>query len=121
VTDKNAPSPPPIAERREVLRERKFLGGVIVHSEGRFSTKCTIRNITRSGARLSLTDSVAIPTDFFLVDTKTATVHRAHVAWIKSANAGVFFLENFTAKSLPPDLVYLRRFLKLSGPSITWE
>lgn len=60
---------PPQAERRPNGRRRALKGGIVVHSQGRFTFPCTIRNISAEGARITFKLGEVMPVDFILIDT----------------------------------------------------
>jgi hypothetical protein len=101
---------PPVAERRPKSRRRALLGGMIVHSGGRFSFPCTIRNISEDGARIAFKKGQMMPSDFYLVDTWAGQGHRAHIAWVTATEAGLSFTKSFGMNAITdPGLGYLKR------------
>ena len=105
------PLAPPVAERRPNSRRRALLGGVIVHSGGRFSFPCTIRNVSGTGARIAFKKGQMMPTEFFLVDTWAGQGHRARIIWVTATEAGVSFDGGFDMNGITdPALGYLKRF-----------
>jgi hypothetical protein len=102
---------PPKAERRPNGRRRALLGGLVVHSQGRFSFPCTIRNLSGDGARVTFKKGQIMPSSFFLIDTWAARGHRAQIAWITATEAGVSFTDSFDMDAIAdPALAYLKRF-----------
>jgi len=107
---------PPQAERRPQGRRRALLGGVVVHSQGRFIFPCTIRNISAEGARITFKLGEVMPADFFLIDTWASRGHRARIAWIGPCEAGVSFSEAFDMNAITdPALGYLKRYWDQRG------
>jgi len=103
--------PAPAADRRPKSRRRALLGGVVMHSGGRFSFPCTIRNLSETGARIAFKKGQMMPSDFYLVDTWAGQGHRARIVWVKAAEAGVAFAESFDMNGITdPALGYLKRF-----------
>ena len=101
---------PPVAERRPNNRRRALLGGMVVHSQGRFSFSCTIRNVSADGARISFKRGQVMPSDFILIDTWAGQGHRARIAWLTATEAGVSFSQSFDMNSIAdPALNYLKR------------
>jgi hypothetical protein len=102
---------PPVAERRPKSRRRALLGGQVVHSGGRFSFPCTIRNISEDGARIAFKKGQMMPSDFYLVDTWAGQGHRAHIAWVTATEAGLSFSTSFDMNAITdPALTYLKRY-----------
>ena len=103
--------PPPVADRRPKGRRRALLGGMVVHSGGRFTFPCTIRNLSEDGARIAFKKGQMMPSEFFLVDTWAGQGHRARIAWVTATEAGVAFSESFDMSGITdPSLGYLKRF-----------
>ena len=61
---------PPPAERRPAPRSRVLLSGIVAYGDGAYSLDCTIRNLSKTGARVT-TKQVQLPSDFFLINLKT--------------------------------------------------
>jgi hypothetical protein len=104
---------PPTAERRPKSRRRALLGGMVVHSGGRFSFPVTIRNLSEDGARIAFKKGQMMPSDFYLVDTWAGMGHRARIAWVTASEAGVAFSQSFDMNAITdPGLGYLARLWK---------
>ena len=100
-----------MADRRPKSRRRALLGGVVVHSGGRFTIPCTIRSLSEDGARIAFKRGQMLPSAFFLVDTWAGQGHRARIAWVTATEAGVAFAESFDMSAITdPALGYLKRF-----------
>jgi hypothetical protein len=83
----------PLADRRREPRRRVLLTGKIVYPQNSFSADCTIRDISASGARISVNPE-AISSDPFLIVVKDAVVHESHTAWLIAHQAGLRFLNS---------------------------
>jgi hypothetical protein len=109
---------PPAAERRPPKeanggRRRALLGGMVVHSQGRFSFPVTIRNLSEDGARIAFKKGQMMPSDFYLIDTWAGMGHRARIAWVTANEAGVSFSQSFDMNAITdPALNYLARLWK---------
>ena len=102
---------PPTAERRPKNRRRALLGGMVVHSGGRFSFPVTIRNLSEDGARIAFKKGQMMPSDFYLIDTWAGQGHRAHIAWVTATEAGLSFTSNFDMNAIAdPALGKLKRY-----------
>jgi hypothetical protein len=86
---------PPKAERRPTGRRRVLLPGILVHSEGLHSFKCTMRNISDTGARVTVPKGDILPTSVCLIDVKGQKGHEATLMWIRGGEAGLAFRESF--------------------------
>ena len=101
---------PPLANRRPQPRKRAFLGCTAVYGEGAYSFACVIRNIAPGGARIGFEIGNAMPSPFWLINSRDRTVHKAHIAWSTATEAGVEFETSYPLHQLPPELSYLKRF-----------
>lgn len=97
---------------RGEARRRTLTGGKIVYGVGAYSFDCTIREISRSGARIGIPGSVVIPKEFFLLDLKRETAFAADLVWRNGREAGVRFRAAHNLAHLSdPHLNYLRKLL----------
>jgi len=55
------------SEKRSVQRRSTLKGGKIVFNAGRSTIDCTVRNLSSTGAKLTVTSVVGIPDTFDLV------------------------------------------------------
>ena len=81
------------ADLRKAPRKRVFLSGKIAYGKFSFSTDCTIRDISDSGARVSLPKGHRIPDDVYLINMKSGMGYEARVAWRNTPLAGLMFLQ----------------------------
>jgi len=80
----------PEAEHRAAQRRTTLKGGQIVFNAGRSTIDCTVRNLSRSGAKLLVVSVIGVPDTFDLVLPNT---HKqpCRVAWRKGKEIGVEF------------------------------
>lgn len=95
--------------RRQAPRRRSFLRGKIVYGGGGYSVDCTIRDVSATGARISLPNGQGVPKKFFLLDMKNRVAHEVEVRWRAGVEIGVQSLRLF---SLDADLPREFRFLQ---------
>ena len=96
-------------ERRREPRRRVLLTGKLVYPHNNFSADCTIRDLSPSGARLSVRPE-DLSGDPFLIVVKEAVVHGSLTAWRIGAQAGLFFVESVgLAGQTPPHLQDIQR------------
>jgi hypothetical protein len=79
----------PLSERRSDTRKRVILAGVITYKEGAFAFNCRIADLTETGAKLMVSQSENLPTDFFLINMRAQVAYLAHMAWRTSDAVGV--------------------------------
>lgn len=64
----DVPAPQPIKdERRGAPRRRMLKGGVISHKGGYAGLRCTVRELSKAGARIRIDDVVHVPDQFELI------------------------------------------------------
>lgn len=96
-----APPPPiaapaevaPMAERpnkRRNTRRRAVLAGKMIMPGG-IETRCTIRDLSQTGARVRLASSQPTPSAVTLVDLSNGIVHEAEVIWRDTCDLGLRF------------------------------
>jgi len=85
------PAGPAGRERRGAPRQRTLLGGKIVHSNGLLSMNCVLRNLSETGARISLPPNTATPDTFDLIDLKHGEAFACRVVWHEYPMIGVVF------------------------------
>jgi len=86
-----SPAGPIGRERRRAPRQRTLLGGKLVHSNGLLSMNCVLRNLSETGARLSLPPDTATPDTFDLIDLKHGEAFACRVVWRQYPVIGVAF------------------------------
>jgi hypothetical protein len=79
------------AERRTAHRQRVLKGATLTFNKGYSAFECVARNLSEGGAKLSLAETFALPTDFRLAIAGKAGVRLAHVVWRKPSEIGVSF------------------------------
>ncbi len=81
----------PETENRTAQRRTTLKGGKIVFNAGRSTIDCTVRNLSRDGAKLVVASVVGVPDSFDLLLPNT---HRqpCKVIWRKAKEIGVEFI-----------------------------
>jgi len=81
----------PQTEHRQTPRRSTLKGGRIVFNSGRSTFDCTVRNLSRQGAKLQVGSSIGIPDSFDLLLPNTHT-QPCRVIWRKAKEIGVEFV-----------------------------
>jgi len=68
-----------------------LLGGKLVHTNGLLSMDCVLRNMSETGARISLPPNTAVPDHFDLIDLKHGEAFACRVVWHDYPLIGVTF------------------------------
>ena len=79
----------PIANKRSAERQRMFKAGKIVFNQGASVIDCTVRNVSRTGAMLTVLNAVAVPQEIEL--RWDGKVQLCIVVWRKTDGLGVRF------------------------------
>lgn len=79
-------------EIRASDRTRTFLKAVIEFNNGASKLDCVVKNISRSGARIDITDAVALPNEFNLHIPHRGETYRSQMMWREKGATGVRFL-----------------------------
>jgi hypothetical protein len=104
------PEPPPLTERRPKPRKRVLFGGRVSYLDGTQHFDCSIRDLSETGARITLKPGLPIPSKVYLIDTRNRTAHEAKVVWNNGREAGLEFVTSFALSAIDnPQLLYLRR------------
>jgi hypothetical protein len=89
-------------ERRTLLRKRSFLQGRLYFNNRRSSLDCLVRDISSHGAKLKVSDSIAIPEIVELYIPNKDETYRAKVQWRTGFEIGVTFENDQEAPSIVP-------------------
>lgn len=104
-------------------RSRTYLQGKLVYGDGilapddAFTLDCTIRDLSESGAKITLAKHQSLPDDLYLIVVKHAVAYKAKVVWQKFPVRGLTFTKRYDlAEALPAEVAFLRRlWVELSG------
>jgi PilZ domain len=77
-------------EKRATLRHRVLKHGTLAFGGGG-GVECTVRNISSGGARLDVSNPIALPGSFTLVIQNDQFMRRCHPVWVSEQRVGVAF------------------------------
>ena len=80
-------------EARQAERVRSFLRARIVFNNQNSTIDCTIKNISATGAKIDIANTVSVPNTFDLEVPQRGRVYRARLCWRGEAALGVEFLD----------------------------
>ncbi len=101
------PRPP---RRRTCLNGKLVYGDGIFAPDGAFTLDCTIRDLSESGAKVTIFRRQPLPPDLYLIVVKSGIAHRARVVWLDFPARGLKFSASYQLDAaLPDDLKFLRR------------
>jgi hypothetical protein len=78
---------------RGAERIRSFLRAQIIFNNRMSTIDCTIKNISTMGARIALSDSLAVPTEFEIDIPQKGRSYRARLVWRDKEAIGIEFLD----------------------------
>ncbi|WP_110752015.1 PilZ domain-containing protein [Phyllobacterium leguminum] len=83
------------SEKRHSERRRTRLrSGKLVDIEGRFLIECQLYDITGSGARIRVANSLRVPERFWLFDDRYTHALLAQIVWRDGLDLGVSFRDD---------------------------
>lgn len=88
------------AEHRQEVRQRVFLKGRIRFNNGASSMDCLVRDLSATGARISLSETATLPEVFDLHIPQKDRTYRAILRWRREDGIGVTFED--AAKAAAP-------------------
>jgi hypothetical protein len=104
------------AERRKAARRPTYLEAAILEpQQGRISN-CQVNNISRTGAKVSISDAAAIPPVFWLQISGDANLRYCADVWRKDRSIGVDFAAERALREIEDELARARARLRLSDP-----
>ncbi len=80
-------------EMRQAERIRSFLRAQIIFNNRMSTIDCTIKNISPTGARVALSDTLAVPTEFEIDIPQKGRSYRARLVWRDKEAIGVEFID----------------------------
>lgn len=89
------------SESRIAARRRAFIAAKILYQGGAVGVDCVIRNLSETGAKLDVSESVVLPSHFDLVIPQKNVSHRAELRWRRGPEVGVAFLDVATDAGTP--------------------
>ena len=89
-----------MSDKRSGDRTRSFLKGQIVFNNRMSTMDCTVRNLSSRGAKLALTQAVALPDQFELVIPQKGETFRARMQWRRDDEVGILFVRATGAADL---------------------
>jgi hypothetical protein len=104
------PELPPAADRRPERRRRTLLGGRVTFNDGAHVFDCTIRDLSKSGARITVPGQQPIASHVYLINIRDRVVYDAVVVWNRGGHAGLSFQKTLQLAELTDKhLDYLKR------------
>ena len=80
-------------DRRTSDRIRSFLRAQIIFNNRMSTIDCIIKNISSTGARVALDDTLAVPTEFDIYIPQRGRSHHARLIWRDKDAIGIDFID----------------------------
>ena len=91
-------------------RTRTYLSGKLAYGNGAFTLDCVVRDVSETGAKITLAKSQPLPSEVFLIIVKYGVAHLSNVRWSNYPARGLFFSQSHSlTASLPAELRFLRQ------------
>ena len=78
-------------EKRKIPRRRVLKVGKIVFADGMRVIDCTIRDLSKDGARLIIGSSIGLPDRFLLYEQSTGLLYPSSIVWRQPKSVGIKF------------------------------
>lgn len=91
-----------MTEHRRATRTRAVLRASIIFNNRNSSIDCMIRNLSNTGAKITIDDTIAIPQQFELMILQKGQSFNAKVVWRHLGEAGVEFMNEIVNKNAVP-------------------
>jgi hypothetical protein len=96
--------------KRTARRQRVLLAGRLVYGDAQLTLDCGIRDLSEGGARVRLSSPALLPAQVWLIEVRSATAFRGEVAWRRTPEFGLKFLERHDLRAgTAPELKPLKR------------
>ena len=103
------PAPSGIEQRKAPLK-KVLLTGKVIYGDGAYVLDCTIRDISATGARITLAQGRSIPETTYLLDMVNRVAYEAVVVSERAGGLGLKFKKTLRlAEITAPELRYLKR------------
>lgn len=79
-------------DKRTTSRQRTLISGIISFNQRQSTMNCVVRNLSKTGARLSLDGPLTLPTTFQMALPERGRNYLAKVVWASPDAMGVTFV-----------------------------
>lgn len=114
---------PPLAERRPFARKRVLFGGVAVHPLRQGGANCQVRDISETGARITVSHAATLPDRLHLIIVREQIAYEAQVVWRSNEEAGLVFSKVIDLRAAPaPESSHLAAILaRKRSDYVSWR
>ena len=97
-------------EQRKAPRKKVLLTGKVIYDGGAHVLDCTIRDLSTTGARITLAQARAMPESFYLLDMVNRVAYDAATVSERAGGFGLKFKKTLRLSEVTqPELRYLKR------------
>ena len=97
-------------EQRKAPRKKVLLTGKIISGAGAHVMDCTIRDLSATGARITLAQGRSVPQDAYLLDMVNRVAYEAVLVSERAGGFGLKFKKTLRLAEInAPELRYLKR------------
>ena len=97
-------------EQRKAPRKKVLLTGKVIYGEGSHVVDCTIRDVSATGARITLAQGRSMPQAAYLLDMVNRVAYEAVVISERAGGFGLKFKKTLRLAEInAPELRYLKR------------
>src|SRR5215475_12389504 len=82
-------------EQRKAPRKKVLLTSKLVYGDGAFVLDCTIRDISTTGAFITLSQGRSIPAEVYLLDLANRVAYHASVVAERAHGYGIKFIKTY--------------------------
>jgi hypothetical protein len=105
-----------MGEKRNIVRQKSFLRGRLYFNRGHASVDCLIRDISKQGARVVVSDALNLPAVVDLHIPQKERTLKARVLWRHGNAIGLSFAESLPAPGgSAPSSTLMLRMLRLEA------
>jgi hypothetical protein len=89
-------------DRRQLLRNRVYYGGLITFNARSSTLACVVRNFSKLGAKIEFENSAILPDEVDFVVERRGLSRPAHLVWRGRNAAGLVFSDSHEANGVIP-------------------
>ena len=109
------------AEQRQAPRLRALIGARIMFNNGQATLDCLIRDVSETGAKLTVSALIPLPDRFDLIIPQKGVTRRVRVAWRRATEIGVRFEDQGSEQTgAPQSEAALKRRIRALEAQVTW-
>ena len=113
------PAPNHDSNQRVAPRVRTLIAARVIFNNGQSTLDCLIRNLSDTGAKLTVSAAVTLPDCFDLFIPQKSMTRRVRIVWWRGEEVGVRFEDAPRSESSSPDASALKRRIRELEAEVT--